>query len=84
MKKALHLLLYACGLSLSLSLSLPLLAADPYVGYIYPAGIQVGTTNRVVVGGQFFWNVQTGLVSGAGVRVLNVEMVPGFTPPRPT
>ena len=81
MKKALHLLLYACCLSLSLSLPLRLLAADPYVGYIYPAGIQVGTTNRVVVGGQFFWNVQTGLVSGAGVRVLSVEMVPGFTPP---
>ena len=23
--------------------------ADPYVGYIYPCGIQAGTTNRLVV-----------------------------------
>ena len=26
--------------------------ADPYVGYIYPCGIQAGTTNRLIVGGQ--------------------------------
>ena len=36
--------------------------ADPYVGYIYPCGLQVGTTNRLVVGGQFMWGVRTGTV----------------------
>ncbi len=55
-------------------------AADPYVGYIYPAGIQAGTTNRLIVGGQFFWNIK-GALAGAGVRVLDVEPVPGFPPP---
>lgn len=55
-------------------------AAAPYVGYVYPAGAQVGTTNRLVVGGQFFWNVQ-GVVAGAGVRVLGFERVPNFPPP---
>ena len=43
--------------------------ADPYVGYIYPCGIQAGTTNRLVVGGQFMWGVRTGTVSGGGVKI---------------
>ena len=33
-------------------------AADPYAGYIYPAGIQAGATNRFVVGGQNMWSLQ--------------------------
>ncbi len=56
------------------------LGADPYVGYIYPAGIQTGTTNRLIVGGQFFWRMQ-GALAGAGIRVLDIEQVPGFSPP---
>lgn len=55
-------------------------AADPYVGYVYPADVQVGTTNRLVVGGQFFWNVR-GALAGEGVHVLGCELVPGFPVP---
>ena len=54
--------------------------ADPYVGYIYPAGIQAGTTNRLIVGGQFFGNIK-GALAGEGVKVLDVEFVPNFPPP---
>ena len=54
--------------------------ADPYVGYIYPAGIQAGTTNRLIVGGQFFGNIK-GALAGEGVKVLDVELVPNFPPP---
>jgi len=53
-------------------------AANPYVGYIYPSGIQVGTTNRVLVGGQALWGLRGGEVSGSGVKVLAAELVPGF------
>ena len=56
-------------------------AADPYIGYIYPSGIQAGTTNRVIVGGQFLRNAREAF-AGSGVKVLDVEMVPGF--PNPT
>ena len=56
-------------------------AADPYAGYIYPSGIQQGTTNRFIVGGQ-------GIGGGLGVHfgnphlhVLQIEKVPGFPPP---
>ncbi len=55
--------------------------ADPYVGYIYPCGIQAGTTNRLIVGGQFLWSTRAGAVSGGGVKIVDVELVPGFAPP---
>lgn len=58
--------------------SLTALAADPYVGYVYPAAIQAGTTNLIVVGGQFFGGKLEGWVSGGGVEVVSVESVPGF------
>ncbi len=67
--------LVACLAAFTLS------AADPYVGYIYPSAIQAGTTNRVIVGGQYLWGLGGGLVSGEGVRVLEVESVPGFPVP---
>ena len=41
--------------------------ADPYVGYLYPCGIQVGATNRLVVGGQGLGAVRDAVVSGDGV-----------------
>lgn len=71
MKKALVLLALLAGAARG---------ADPYVGYVYPAGAQAGTTNRLVVGGQFFWSFK-GVVAGEGVRVLDVELVPNFPPP---
>lgn len=61
--------------------SLVATAADPYVGYIYPAGIRVGATNRVIVGGQFLMGARNAFVSGPGVRVVSVEAVPNFPPP---
>ena len=53
---------------------------DPYVGYIYPCGIQVGMTNRLVVGGQGLGGVRDVVVSGEGVTVLSIEAVPNFPP----
>ena len=76
-RRALGVLLVCLGMLTALSSS----AADPYVGFIYPATIQAGTTNRVLVGGQYFWGAQGAVVSGSGVRVLNVELVPGFPVP---
>ncbi len=55
--------------------------ADPYVGYLYPASLQVGTTNTIIVGGQYFWRIRDGYISGNGVEILDVELVPGFAPP---
>jgi len=57
------------------------LRADPYVGYAYPSSVQVGTTNRIVVGGQRFWGLASGWVSGEGVEVVKIEKVPGFGVP---
>lgn len=53
----------------------------PYVGYLSPAGLAAGTTNRIVVGGQFLQQVRAGVVSGKGVKVLKIEHVPNFPPP---
>jgi len=72
MKRVLALALF-CAAAMAL-------AADPYVGYIYPCGIQAGTTNRLIVGGQAFSGKGTcqAVVSGEGVKVLSIEMVPNF------
>ena len=56
-------------------------AADPYVGYIYPAGVQAGTTVRLVVGGQALQGVKSVWISGEGVHVRKIEPVPGFPNP---
>ena len=54
------------------------LLGDPYVGFCYPAGLQAGTTNRFVIGGQRLGNIRGGWVSGNGVSVLNVDRVKNF------
>ncbi|MBS1368968.1 MAG: hypothetical protein HPZ91_03330 [Lentisphaeria bacterium] len=56
-------------------------AADPYVGYLYPAGAQAGTTVQILAGGQNLNGLQGGVVSGTGVAVRSVKLVPGFPPP---
>ena len=56
-------------------------AADPYAGYIYPAGIKAGTTNRFVIGGQALWGVKDVYFGNPGLHVLKIEKVPGFAPP---
>lgn len=48
-------------------------ANDPYIGFVYPAGGQQGTTFRVTFGGQFIHGVTQVLVSGAGVSVKVIE-----------
>jgi len=50
----------------------------PYIGYVRPAAVSAGSTNRIVVGGQYFNNVSNAWVSGGGVSVLAVEAVPRF------
>ena len=57
-------------------------AADPHAGYFYPAGIQAGTTNRILVGGQNMWRLRGMHFGTKGLRVLDIEPVPGF--PNPT
>ncbi len=41
---------------------------DPHLGYIYPAGGQVGTEVRAVVGGQYLADTAEVLVTGHGVQ----------------
>ena len=48
---------------------------EPRVGYAYPAGGCVGTTFRMVVGGQYIRNISTVEVSGDGVSVKIVKTV---------
>jgi len=60
---------------------LPTTAAEPYAGYVYPAAVAAGSTNRLLVGGQYFQKRVSAWVSGDGVEVLKVEKVPGFPYP---
>ena len=43
---------------------------SPRIGYVYPAGGQVGTTFEVKVGGQFLEGVTNTFVTGGGVEVI--------------
>lgn len=55
-------------------------ASDPYIGYVYPSGGEVGRTVRLLIGGQNL-GVNQGLISGDGVAVKKITPVPGFPPP---
>ena len=57
------------------------LFANPYAGYLYPAGVKAGSMTRVLVGGQNFNGIIGGTVTGKGVRVKRVVSVPGFPLP---
>lgn len=57
-------------------------AADPYAGYIYPAGIQAGATNRFIIGGQKMWRLRGVHFGCNGLKVLDIKPVPRF--PFPT
>jgi len=48
-------------------------ANDPYIGFVYPAGGQRGSTFRVTLGGQFINGTSQILVSGGGVSARVVE-----------
>jgi len=56
--------------------------AIPYPGYYFPSGIQVGTKVRVVVGGVGMGGVKNACITGEGVKVTRIVLVPGF--PRAT
>ncbi|MBI5686827.1 MAG: PPC domain-containing protein [Verrucomicrobia bacterium] len=47
--------------------------ARPYVGFVYPAGGQQGTTLRVKLGGQAMDGITGAIVSGSGVSARLVE-----------
>jgi hypothetical protein len=47
---------------------------NPRVGYVYPAGIQQGTTAEVTVGGQFLDGVSDVLLTGNGVTATVVSL----------
>jgi hypothetical protein len=53
----------------------PVLAAQPHVGYLYPAGARQGTTVEIRVGGQFLGNTTKVYVSGKGVEANIIECV---------
>ena len=55
--------------------------AIPYAGYLYPAGVKAGTTVRVLIGGQNLGGAVGGVVSGKGVRVKRVVVIPNFPLP---
>ena len=62
------------GLSVFLATASSALAqARPYIGYVYPAGGQQGTTFRVTLGGQGLDNVNQAYVSGTGVSAKVIE-----------
>ena len=48
-------------------------ATNVYIGYVYPAGGQQGTTFQVRIGGQRVESACGATVSGEGVRVKLVE-----------
>ena len=46
---------------------------DPHIGYVYPAGGQLGTTVDAVIGGQYLNGVSEIYISGGGVRATIVK-----------
>jgi len=61
------------SLALALCFALPLRAQQAYIGFVYPAGGQQGTTFRCTLGGQGLEGVCEVAVSGAGVEGRVVE-----------
>lgn len=58
------------------------LHAAPYIGYVYPAGGQQGTSLQLIVGGNnIVSKYDFGHVSGEGVTVRDIAVVPGFPNP---
>ena len=49
-----------------------------HIGYLIPAGGKTGETVEVLIGGQQLWGIKTARVSGTGVTVESVQLVPGM------
>ena len=47
-----------------------------YLGYVFPAGAQQGTTIEAIVGGQYLKKTSHVIISGKGVRAEVMEVVP--------
>lgn len=59
-----------------------MLHSAPYIGYVYPAGGQQGTTLQLLVGGSgILAKNDFGHVTGAGVTVRDIIVVPNFPNP---
>lgn len=50
----------------------------PKPGYYHPSSVQVGTTTRVVMGGDGVGGVQGAWITGEGAKVTRIVPVPGF------
>ncbi|MBO4648372.1 MAG: hypothetical protein J5806_09470 [Lentisphaeria bacterium] len=55
----------------------PVLSAQ-HIGYIIPAGGKQGETVEILLGGQQLWGIKSARVSGGGVTVESVSIVPGM------
>ena len=53
----------------SLLLFASVIATAANIGYIYPAGVQRGTTVEFLLGGQGLWGVKGVHVTGDGIKV---------------
>ena len=51
------------------------IASEPHIGYLYPAGGQVGSVIQVTAGGQFLRGVTDVYISGQGVRASVIHYV---------
>lgn len=52
----------------------------PYTGYSYPAGMQKGTSCRVIIGGQELRGIRKIHIDNPGIKLISVTRVPNFTP----
>ena len=66
------------GILAALGLCVAAASAVPKPGYYHPSSVQVGTTTRVVMGGDVVGGVQGAWVTGDGVTVKRIVPVPGF------
>ncbi len=63
-------------------LSFATFAVDPYLGYLYPAGMKKGTKTQIIIGGQALRGKMRPLITPDGIKILSVTSVPNF--PRAT
>ncbi len=74
-------LLHVSSLALFLAMALAAQAqVRPYIGFVYPAGGQQGSTVRIRLGGQGLDGVQGALVTGAGVTAKVTEFYRRLNP----
>ena len=78
MNKVKWLVLLAMAAALTMAPSAQ--AQRPYIGFVYPAGGQQGTTFRVKLGGQGLTGVDGAMVSGSGVTAKLIAYHPSLGP----